>query len=268
VERLYVVRKRYGSEERDVREFVDPQTPAVTDIASALPADREAYVRRAWEWVVRNIDYPPGPSSLADRHYQEAFLASSGLTGLVRRTVVAAGLGSLVRGVLSGGSTRELLKGAFLGGGLAALAQELLSRGTAAAVAPARCDETNDFWQFPSETVSLGMGDCEDMSFLLCSILRHRLGPDEAYVTLGTFQGFGHAWVTIDGPMPLLLETTLDDIPRESLYEDGPYRPVLRFNDQNVVEIDRPVWVSGGGDDPRKYVAIWQYHGLIDSAWP
>lgn len=66
------VRKRFGEEEWDIRQFVQPSAPAVVRIASSLPADR--FVEAAWEWVLNNIKYPPGPLDVADRHYREAFV--------------------------------------------------------------------------------------------------------------------------------------------------------------------------------------------------
>lgn len=96
---------------------------------------------------------------------------------------------------------------------------------------------TYDYWSFPAETLALGVGDCEDTSILLCSILRHKLGPQEVFVTIGEFNGFGHAWVTVAGRV---LETTP---PPQGLGvyvavpEGLPYRALLRFNDCIVEEV-------------------------------
>ena len=50
-----------------------------------------------------------------------------------------------------------------------------------------------EVWAMPSEALKRGVGDCEDLSFLLCSLLR-TLGI-RAGVTFGTYKGVGHAWV-------------------------------------------------------------------------
>ncbi|MFZ7137763.1 MAG: transglutaminase domain-containing protein [archaeon] len=56
-----------------------------------------------------------------------------------------------------------------------------------------------DYWQFPSETMNRGTGDCEDFSILLCSLLRaNDWAPNEVYVVIGTTGDSCHAWVKID----------------------------------------------------------------------
>lgn len=64
-----------------------------------------------------------------------------------------------------------------------------------------------EVWQMPDETLKRGLGDCEDSSFLLCSLLL-ALGVN-ARVVFGTWQEKGHAWVEaqIDGTGGIL-ETT------------------------------------------------------------
>jgi hypothetical protein len=196
------VRKRFGKEEWDVRQFVQPDTPGVVAIArsfSSLPKDK--FIEAAWGWVVNNIKYPPGNLETADRHYLEAF------TGKARRRYV-----------------------------------------------------TFDYWSFPAETLTTGYGDCEDVSFLLASILRSRLSEDEVFVTIGTFRDFGHAWVTLgDG---LVLEaTSTPEAPRKyvAVKEAGsPYRPMLRFNDKKVTPLAQGFWVKGSR---RKLSVIKTYFG-------
>jgi len=55
-----------------------------------------------------------------------------------------------------------------------------------------------EYWQLPTETLSLRTGDCEDFAILLCSLLRAS-GYDEnsVYVVLGYTESEGHAWVRI-----------------------------------------------------------------------
>ena len=53
-----------------------------------------------------------------------------------------------------------------------------------------------EFWQFPNETITLGTGDCEDFSVLLCSLLRaDGWSSDKVYVILGEHNDEYHAWV-------------------------------------------------------------------------
>ncbi|MEW6069300.1 MAG: transglutaminase-like domain-containing protein [Candidatus Thermoplasmatota archaeon] len=55
-----------------------------------------------------------------------------------------------------------------------------------------------DRWQFPSETMRYHAGDCEDMSFLVASILLAIGFPKKMVrVVLGTYKGEGHAWVEV-----------------------------------------------------------------------
>ena len=51
----------------------------------------------------------------------------------------------------------------------------------------------SEVWQMPDETLKRGLGDCEDTSFLLCSLLI-ALGIN-AHVVFGEYKGKGHAWV-------------------------------------------------------------------------
>ena len=56
-----------------------------------------------------------------------------------------------------------------------------------------------EYWQLPTETLSLSTGDCEDFSILLCSLYR-AIGwdEDEVCVVLGEKDGNYHAWVKLD----------------------------------------------------------------------
>jgi len=173
---VFSVRRRYGNEIWDVRQFVQPGTPGVVRLVKMFPLSREKFILAAWQWVVNNIKYPPGPPEENDRHYREAYLPP-------------------------------------------ALSREV----------------TYDYWNFPAETLALGVGDCEDASILLCSILRHRLGPNEVFVTVGEFENFGHAWVTVNG---IVLETTPGQgINYTPVPERPPYRTLLRFNDRLVQRV-------------------------------
>lgn len=64
-----------------------------------------------------------------------------------------------------------------------------------------------EVWAMPSETLKRRVGDCEDLSFLLCSLL-HALGI-QARVMFGEWRGTAHAWVeaAVNGAAGIL-ETT------------------------------------------------------------
>jgi transglutaminase-like putative cysteine protease len=81
--KVYPVAKRCFGEERDIREFVQPWSLPVQELAESLRRPTlEETITASWDWVARNIDYPPGPLEKMDRHYREAFL-SAGVKGLV-----------------------------------------------------------------------------------------------------------------------------------------------------------------------------------------
>ena len=88
--------------------------------------------------------------------------------------------------------------------------------------------DIGEFWQTPSETLK-GMGDCEDTSILLTSLIR--AGAMPAYTILGSLQGYGHAWCEVNGQ---LLETTYTSA--RPVPAPQAYCPYVCFNDQEVVE--------------------------------
>jgi len=88
--------------------------------------------------------------------------------------------------------------------------------------------DVGEFWQTPSETLARNLGDCEDTSLLLCSLLRNSI---DAHVALGSFQGYGHAWCELKGE---ILETTYTF--SRQVPDPQDYHPYVCFNDQEVVE--------------------------------
>ena len=54
-----------------------------------------------------------------------------------------------------------------------------------------------DFWQLPRETIEWRKGDCEDVSILLCAMMRAAGVPtSDVKVVVGTVEDmFGHAWI-------------------------------------------------------------------------
>jgi len=88
--------------------------------------------------------------------------------------------------------------------------------------------DIGEFWLVPSETLK-GYADCEDTSILLTSLLRNFTN---AHVALGSFQGFGHAWVA-EGDQ--IYETTYTRAQLVSHPEN--YSPHVYFNDQDIIEL-------------------------------
>jgi|GEM_PF-2112392 hypothetical protein len=116
-----------------------------------------------------------------------------------------------------------------------------------------------DYWSFPAETLVTRIGDCEDASFLLASILRRRLPDTRVFVTIGLFDNYGHAWVTVDG---LVLETTPGLPSYKAIPEQLPYVPFFRFNDTVVLPV-REIAVPSKGDSRLKMVLLM---GRLDAA--
>jgi len=90
--------------------------------------------------------------------------------------------------------------------------------------------DVGEFWQTPSETLK-GNGDCEDTSILLTSLIRAS-GIPNAYVALGEYQGYGHAWCQLDGQ---ILETTYRFA--QPVTDPQDYCPYCIFNESEVVEL-------------------------------
>jgi len=108
-----------------------------------------------------------------------------------------------------------------------------------------------DFWMLPEEVLTIKKGDCEDSTFLLCSLLlasgispfcvRAELGV--VYNRKGDLLG-GHAWPCYLDEMGnwRLLESTLDSIPNrmplaDNLAKEGTefrYEAMLCFNRQHL----------------------------------
>ncbi len=90
--------------------------------------------------------------------------------------------------------------------------------------------DIGEHWQFPSETLG-GMGDCEDTSILLASLLNNFTN---AYVVLGEYGGYGHAWCRcqLDGQV---LESTYTEA--RPVPDPGNYEPLVLFNNDEVNEL-------------------------------
>jgi hypothetical protein len=104
-----------------------------------------------------------------------------------------------------------------------------------------------EVWAMPDETLKRRMGDCEDLSFLLCSLLRALGVP--ARVVFGEYKGVGHAWVeaSVDGTGGILESTS--------------GQPFSGFSDPAGYSVEG---VSGAGpEDPISALIVYLAPGMI-----
>jgi len=197
------VKVRFFGEERDIREFIQPGSAPVLDVAEGLPADKDQAVRETWRYIAQHIRYPP--MEPFDYRYQEAFVQQQGGVKVFEPRVA------------------------------------LLS------------EARYDYWQMPAETLAEGIGDCEDTTFVGVSVLRSRLSSSEVFANIGTWKGFGHAWITVlmNGQARVVETTRAPQWPLG--LEDPDYQPYLKFNDVSFQEIRRGLLVGAG---PRYSVEV------------
>lgn len=89
-----------------------------------------------------------------------------------------------------------------------------------------------EFWQFPAETIGMKVGDCDDLSILLCSLIRSREPGANCFVTVGVYNGLGHAWVSYNG---IVFEPS--PCSGDGIYpETYPYIPSYRFNEETLLK--------------------------------
>ncbi|MBA7633190.1 hypothetical protein ES703_40752 [subsurface metagenome] len=89
--------------------------------------------------------------------------------------------------------------------------------------------DIGEYWETPSETLAWGEADCEGTAILLCSMLRNFTN---AYVVVGDYYGYGHAWVA-EGDQ--IYETTYTSA--RSVPDPNDYQAFCLFNDQEVIEL-------------------------------
>ena len=123
---------------------------------------------------------------------------------------------------------------------------------------PLFVDTAYEFFQLPFETLALGVGNCDDQAIAAVSVLRNFAGDDQIFCTLGRWNGYGHAWVTLrHNGTPLILETTHANhacrAAFRGLAEGKIYVPWVHFNDV-CVEIVEPGIVEG--EYPRYFIKI------------
>ncbi|MBA7680614.1 hypothetical protein ES703_88935 [subsurface metagenome] len=87
----------------------------------------------------------------------------------------------------------------------------------------------NEWWEFPSETLSWKIANCEGTAIALCALLRcYGIGAERVKVVVGEIPQGRHAWVTLDG---CDLETTLSSAPNPAWRTYPEYVRHWCFND-------------------------------------
>lgn len=97
-----------------------------------------------------------------------------------------------------------------------------------------------DYWAQPSLTVRVLKGNCATQSFLLSSLLRNILPPEEIFCVLGNLYNGrpgGHSWTEIEwaGKEYILEATTQAPLVEKHLADR--YETVHAFNDQMVLAV-------------------------------
>jgi len=100
----------------------------------------------------------------------------------------------------------------------------------------------NDYWQMPEMTTRTRVGNCAVKSFLLTSLLRNELSPDQVYCTLGNLYNGkpgGHAWCNIkmNGQDLISESTTPTAPPLVPASAADRYEAVHYFNDSEVYAV-------------------------------
>lgn len=245
----FPVQKRFGNETVDIREFIRPNSIGVQSIFNEYKdLNIIDFINYTWDWVLTNISYPlftENTLEISDRHVLEAYVNPLNMGKTIRNVLVSGTVSGIARKMLTGnlyGSLFKIARDAFIGNGLLILIESALNN-TIQNISPLLKYETLDFWNYPSETIRDMVGDCEDTSFLLTSILRNKLSENDVYATVGTFDGFGHSWVTIRNIFneDKILETTGDNVLEvfQSDNINSPYKPIIHFNDKQVLIIDK-----------------------------
>ena len=93
-------------------------------------------------------------------------------------------------------------------------------------------------------TIRTKVGNCANKAFLLTSLLRRELLPDQVFCVLGNLNNNGeiggHAWcqITLDG-VDYIMESTRSDIPAMIRRETATrYEAVHLFNDEQTFLIE------------------------------
>ena len=98
-----------------------------------------------------------------------------------------------------------------------------------------------DLWSSPAITARVKVGNCANKAFLLASLLRNDLAPNQVYCVLGNLHNGhtgGHAWVQVrlDGLDYILEPTMVRDLVLADVAER--YEMVHLFNDQEAYFVE------------------------------
>jgi len=101
-----------------------------------------------------------------------------------------------------------------------------------------------DYWQTPGQVIRTRIGNCCNKSFLLASLIRQELPPEQVSVVLGNLcqkgNPGGHAWLELNfNSHPYIMESTRGDMrPMVASEVANIYEPVIYFNDKSVSAIE------------------------------
>lgn len=100
----------------------------------------------------------------------------------------------------------------------------------------------NDYWMEPTTTIHIRRGNCAVKSFLLTSLLRHALPPNQVYCALGNLYNGkpgGHAWVNVELGQSYIIEPTTNQVPcLIPSIATQRYEAVHYFNDKEVKAVE------------------------------
>jgi hypothetical protein len=101
----------------------------------------------------------------------------------------------------------------------------------------------NDLWPQPETTIQTKVGNCAVKSFLLTSLLRNELPPDQIHCALGNLYNGkpgGHAWVSLNlAGQEHIMESTTPTAPPLVLASIAKrYEAVHYFNDTEVLAVE------------------------------
>ncbi len=107
-----------------------------------------------------------------------------------------------------------------------------------------RVASQKDYWQEPSQVIRTKVGNCANKAFLLASLVRQDLLPEQVNVVFGNLHQppapGGHAWVEVNfNSHPYIMESTKGDMqPMVATRVADIYEPVMYFNDKTVSAIE------------------------------
>jgi len=106
-----------------------------------------------------------------------------------------------------------------------------------------RSSAQSDLWQLPSMAIMTRVGNCANKAFLLASLLRNELPPNDVYCVLGNLHNGvagGHAWVQLDldGEQYTMESTMPTAPPLIPIHQAVRYEAVHFFNDMEVHAVE------------------------------